>query len=181
MWNLGRGRSGPRTPGGQGFDTVVFPETIGFGKDAYFDDKGNYLSDRLADETLAFIERNRGRPFFVYLADPGKSRQTPPSRVNRIRRTTPKPTARVAAARRTGFSVSLCPQYDILQLSLTLLPPTHHAEMPNLQVAAHRTKSKPARHQRLGVAKRKHVFPVALTESPVNGTSAPVFRLMSDS
>ena len=95
MWNLGRGRSGPRTPGGQGFDTVVFPETIGFGKDAYFDDKGNYLSDRLADETLAFIERNRGRPFFVYLADPGKSRQTPPSRVNRIRRTTPKPTAPV--------------------------------------------------------------------------------------
>jgi hypothetical protein len=181
MWNLGRGRSGPRTPGGQGFDTVVFPETIGFGKDAYFDDKGNYLSDRLADETLAFIERNRGRPFFVYLADPGKSRQTPPSRVNRIRRTTPKPTAPVAAARRTGFSVSLCPQYDILQLSLTLLPPTHHAEMPNLQVAAHRTKSKHARHQRLGVAKRKHVFPVALTESPVNGTSAPVFRLMSDS
>ena len=69
MWNLGRGRSGPRTPGGQGFDTVAFPETIGFGKDAYFDDKGNYLSDRLADETLAFIERNRGRPFFVYLAD----------------------------------------------------------------------------------------------------------------
>jgi hypothetical protein len=69
MWNLGRGRSGPRTPGGQGFDTVVFPETIGFGKDAYFEDKGNYLSDRLADETLAFIERNRGRPFFVYLAD----------------------------------------------------------------------------------------------------------------
>ncbi|NBW97319.1 MAG: DUF4976 domain-containing protein [Planctomycetia bacterium] len=69
MWNLGRGRTGPRTPGGQGFDTVVFPETIGFGKDAYFDGAGRYLSDRLADETLAFIEANRARPFFVYLAD----------------------------------------------------------------------------------------------------------------
>ena len=69
MWNLGRGRSGPRTPGGQGFDTVVFPETIGFGKDAYFDDKGNYLSDRLTDEVLTFVENNRARPFFVYLAD----------------------------------------------------------------------------------------------------------------
>lgn len=69
MWNLGRGRSGPRTPGGQGFGTVVFPETVGFGKDAYFDDAGGYLSDRLADKTLAFIEANRDRPFFVYLAD----------------------------------------------------------------------------------------------------------------
>ena len=69
MWNLGRGRAGPRTPGGQGFDTVVFPENVGFGKDAYFDDQGNYLSDRLTDETLAFIAKNRERPFFVYLAD----------------------------------------------------------------------------------------------------------------
>ncbi len=69
MWNLGRGRTGPVTPGGQGFDTVVFPETIGFGKDEYFDDKGDYLSDRLTDEVLAFIERNRDRPFFAYYPD----------------------------------------------------------------------------------------------------------------
>jgi len=69
MWNLGRGRQGPLTPGGQGFDTVVFPETVGFAKDAYFDDRGDYLSDRLTDEVLAFVERNRDRPFFVYLAD----------------------------------------------------------------------------------------------------------------
>jgi len=69
MWNLGRGRSGPVTPGGQGFDTVVFPETIQFGKDAYFDDAGNYLSDRLTDEVLAFVEKNRDRPFFAYLPD----------------------------------------------------------------------------------------------------------------
>ena len=69
MWNLGRGRSGPVTPGGQGFETVVFPETIQFDKDAYFDAAGNYLSDRLTDEVLAFAEKNRGRPFFAYLAD----------------------------------------------------------------------------------------------------------------
>ena len=69
MWNLGRGRQGPVTPGGQGFGTVVFPESIGFAKDAYFDDRGNYLSDRLADEVLAFMESNRDRPFFAYLAD----------------------------------------------------------------------------------------------------------------
>ena len=69
MWNLGRGRTGPVTPGGQGFDTVVFPETIGFGKDEYFDDKGGYLSDRLTDEVLAFVENNRDRPFFAYFPD----------------------------------------------------------------------------------------------------------------
>lgn len=69
MWNLGRGRSGPVTPGGQGFGTVVFPESIGFAKDAYFDRDGSYLSDRLTDEVLAFAERNRDRPFFAYLAD----------------------------------------------------------------------------------------------------------------
>ncbi|NDC63222.1 MAG: DUF4976 domain-containing protein [Planctomycetia bacterium] len=69
MWNLGRGRQGPVTPGGQGFDTVVFPESLGFAKDAYHDDKGNYLSDRLTDEVLAFVEKHRGGPFFAYVAD----------------------------------------------------------------------------------------------------------------
>ena len=69
MWNLGRGRQGPVTPGGQGFDTVVFPESIGFAKDAYHDDQGNYLSDRLVDEVLAFVAKHRDGPFFAYLAD----------------------------------------------------------------------------------------------------------------
>jgi arylsulfatase A len=69
MWNLGRGRTGPVTPGGQGFDTVVFPENLGFAKDAYVDADGNQLSDRLGDEVLGFIERQRAGPFFVYLAD----------------------------------------------------------------------------------------------------------------
>lgn len=69
MWNLGRGRTGPRTPGGQGFKHVVFPENLGFAKDAYFDRDGNYLSDRLTDEVLKFVEKNHDRPFFVYLPD----------------------------------------------------------------------------------------------------------------
>ena len=69
MWNLGRGRSGPVTPGGQGFDKVVFPENIGFGKDAYFSERGDYLSDRLMDSVLEFVEQNRDQPFFVYLPD----------------------------------------------------------------------------------------------------------------
>lgn len=69
MWNLGRGRTGPVTPGGQGFEKVVFPENLGFAKDAYFSDSGDYLSDRLTDEVLKFIESNREKPFFVYYPD----------------------------------------------------------------------------------------------------------------
>jgi len=69
MWNLGRGRSGPVTPGGQGFQKIVFPENLGFGKDEYFDNDKNYLSDRLTDEVLHFVDENRDRPFFVYLPD----------------------------------------------------------------------------------------------------------------
>lgn len=69
MWNLGRGRTGPVTPGGQGFETVVFPENLGFGKDAYFDDNSHYLSDRLTDAVLEFISNHCQQPFFAYLPD----------------------------------------------------------------------------------------------------------------
>ncbi|MEN9555974.1 MAG: hypothetical protein RLZZ232_2260 [Planctomycetota bacterium] len=69
MWNLGRGRTGPMTPGGQGFDKVVFPENLGFGRNEYFDSEGNYLSDRLTDALLEFVEDHRDRPFFAYLPD----------------------------------------------------------------------------------------------------------------
>ena len=69
MWNLGRGRRGPTTPEGQGFGHVIFPESVGFAKDAYLDDAGRFLSDRLADEAIDFMEQNRSRPFFVYFAD----------------------------------------------------------------------------------------------------------------
>lgn len=69
MWNLGRGRTGPVTPGGQGFQKVIFPENLSFSKDAYFNNNGEYLSDRLTDEVVKFIEQNRKQPFFVYLPD----------------------------------------------------------------------------------------------------------------
>jgi len=69
MWNIGRGRSGPVSPGGQGFGKSVFPDTLGFAKDAYQNARGEFLSDRLTDEVLAFIEKNRESPFFVYFAD----------------------------------------------------------------------------------------------------------------
>lgn len=68
MWNLGRGRSGPSTPTGQGFDLFKEPKSIGFEKDAYFDGDGRYCSDVLTDETLSFMEKNQQQPFFVYLA-----------------------------------------------------------------------------------------------------------------
>lgn len=41
----------------------------GFAKDAYFDQAGNYLSDRLTDEVIGFMEQSREKPFFVYYAD----------------------------------------------------------------------------------------------------------------
>lgn len=57
------------TPGGQGFGKVLFPENLGFAKDAYFNDRDEYLSDRLTDEVLKYVSENRERPFFIYLAD----------------------------------------------------------------------------------------------------------------
>lgn len=69
MWNLGRGRSGPTTPSGQGFEKVVFPENLRFAKDAYVNEHNEYLSDRLTDEVLSFVEGNRNRTFFAYFAD----------------------------------------------------------------------------------------------------------------
>ncbi len=62
-------RAAGNASGAERKPNVVFPENIGFGKDAYQDDRGNYLSDRLADEVLKFMEQQREQPFFVYLAD----------------------------------------------------------------------------------------------------------------
>ena len=68
MWNLGRGRSGPHTPTGQGFDVFKQPRDLGFAKDAYFNDSGKYLTDALTSEGIRFLENMRQRPFFLYLA-----------------------------------------------------------------------------------------------------------------
>jgi arylsulfatase A-like enzyme len=67
MWNLGRGRKGPRVPTGQGFDSYIQPKDVGFEKDLYFDSEGNYLTDRLTDEAISFVEGNT-RPFLLYVA-----------------------------------------------------------------------------------------------------------------
>ena len=67
MWNLGRGRSGPETPTGQGFDVFTEPKQLGFEKDAYRDANGRYSPDALTDAALDWLESVKERPFFLYL------------------------------------------------------------------------------------------------------------------
>jgi arylsulfatase A-like enzyme len=67
MWNLGRGRSGPTTPAGQGFDVFTEPKRLGFEKDAYRDAAGRYSPDVLTDAALKWMESVKDRPFFLYL------------------------------------------------------------------------------------------------------------------
>ena len=70
MWNLGRGRNGtPGSPTGQGFEIYRRPDDFGFTKDAYRDAQGRYLSDALAGDAVAWIEKNQAKPFFLYFAD----------------------------------------------------------------------------------------------------------------
>ncbi len=78
-WHLGDGQTGPI---GQGFDVNVGGNTAGHprsyfspyrNKDLPDGPKGEYLTDRLTDEALKFIEANastgsaQARPFFLYL------------------------------------------------------------------------------------------------------------------
>jgi arylsulfatase A-like enzyme len=67
MWNLGRGRKGPRVPTGQGFDSYVQPKDLDFDKDAYFTADGEYLTDRLTDAAIEFVE-GAEKDFFLYIA-----------------------------------------------------------------------------------------------------------------
>ena len=68
MWNLGRGRSGPGAPAGQGFDLYLNPKHLGFEQDAYRDDDGRDLTAVMTDEAVKFIGKNRKQPFFLYFA-----------------------------------------------------------------------------------------------------------------
>ncbi len=72
-WHLGEGEiTGPL---GQGFDLNIGGWHLGHPK-SYFSPyhnkwlpdgyQGEYLTDRLTDESLKFIEDNRGKPFFLY-------------------------------------------------------------------------------------------------------------------
>ena len=72
-WHLGDGETGPVA---QGFDVNVGGNQAGSprsyfspyrNKDLPDGPKGQYLTDRLTDEALKFIEKNKAGPFFLYL------------------------------------------------------------------------------------------------------------------
>ncbi len=73
-WHLGEDPAGPLA---QGFDVQVprwnrgWPKVgyhAPFGFEGLADSPGDYLTDRLTDEALKFIEQNQSRPFFLYLS-----------------------------------------------------------------------------------------------------------------
>ncbi len=68
MWNLGRGSDGPTTPLGQGFEVFKQPRDVGFDKDRYVNEEGDYLTDALTIEGIRWMEANSGKPFFLYMA-----------------------------------------------------------------------------------------------------------------
>ncbi|MBT6153343.1 MAG: sulfatase [Planctomycetaceae bacterium] len=73
-WHLGEEPSGPLA---HGFDVQVprwnkgWPRTgyhAPFRLDGLKDTKGDYLTDRLTDEALKYIEQKKDKPFFLYLS-----------------------------------------------------------------------------------------------------------------
>jgi arylsulfatase A-like enzyme len=73
-WHLGEEPFGPLA---QGFDVQVprwnkgWPRTgyhVPFSLDGLADSPGDYLTDRLTEEAVCFIEENQERPFFLYLS-----------------------------------------------------------------------------------------------------------------
>jgi arylsulfatase A-like enzyme len=68
MWNLGRGRDGPTTPTGQGFDIFKQPRDVGFDKDRFFNDEGQYLTDELTTAGIEWLSSQADEPFFLYMA-----------------------------------------------------------------------------------------------------------------
>lgn len=60
-WHLGTKE--PFRPEDRGFDVVFQRRGRG-----HFTAEGEYLTDRLTDEAIKFIEANKSRPFFLYLA-----------------------------------------------------------------------------------------------------------------
>jgi arylsulfatase A-like enzyme len=74
-WHLGRGaETGPE---GQGFDVNIAGNRAGMTRRHFSPynlenlvdgPEGEYLTDRLTDEALKFIDANKSRPFFLYLS-----------------------------------------------------------------------------------------------------------------
>jgi arylsulfatase A-like enzyme len=73
-WHLGEEPSGALAHGfdvqvpkwNKGWPKVGYHSPFGF--DELDDSPGDYLTDRLTDEALAFVEQHRDRPFFLYLS-----------------------------------------------------------------------------------------------------------------
>ncbi|HTN38405.1 MAG TPA: sulfatase [Arachidicoccus sp.] len=74
-WHLGEDAASTSR---QGFDVQIPDYNIGWPKGSYFspfgmkglDDgpKGEYLTDRITDEAVKYLEKNKDHPFFLYLA-----------------------------------------------------------------------------------------------------------------
>ena len=73
-WHLGEDPAGPLE---QGFDVRIPKWNKGWPKAGYHapfqfdsikDKPGDYLTDRLTDEALVFIDQNKNQPFFIYLS-----------------------------------------------------------------------------------------------------------------
>lgn len=82
-WHLsGYDKSGVKSgPGRHGFDEVMISEQTGIGGGSYFHPyvrvdrriqpvlgNGEYLTDRINHEAVQFIERNRAKPFFLFVS-----------------------------------------------------------------------------------------------------------------
>ena len=103
MWNLGRGRTGsPGSPTSRGFDIYRKPEDLGFAKDAYKDSKGRYLSDALTDEAIAWMDKQKDKPFFLYYADHSVHEPFDPK---------PELVAKYRARKAAGADVGITPEY----------------------------------------------------------------------
>ena len=68
MWNLGRGKIGPASPLGRGFEYFTEPKTLGFDKDAYLRPDGAELTDVMTDAAIQWIKDHPSGPFFLYFA-----------------------------------------------------------------------------------------------------------------
>ncbi len=68
MWNLGRGKTGPASPLGRGFQYFTEPKALGFEKDAYIRKDGSELTDVMTDAAIKWMTEHKDGPFFLYLA-----------------------------------------------------------------------------------------------------------------
>jgi arylsulfatase A-like enzyme len=68
MWNLGRGKTGPASPLGRGFQYFTEPKALGFEKDAYLRKDGYELTDVMTDAAIKWMTEHKDGPFFLYFA-----------------------------------------------------------------------------------------------------------------